>query len=182
MLASFPVNIVPILEIIVEQNPKRILDIGTAFGKFGLLAREAILSVRAEGENLRPEDDLTIDCVEMAKYFQKQPYHEVLYQNHYHVDARTIDWTKMPKYDTVLLIDVIEHWTKEEGMRVIVDIKKNTGAKIIISTPRNTEMYEHPIYGKDCPTHKSQWLPMDFYKLKTFAEDKSTIASYIFVI
>lgn len=182
MLASFPVNISPILDIIVETNPKRILDIGSAFGKFGLLAREAIISTRAEGQDLEPVDDLEIGCVEMAKYFQNMPYHENLYNFHYHEDARTIEWKEMPKFDLVMLIDVVEHWEKEEAIKVIADIKINTGAKILISTPRETVMYDQAIYGKDCPTHKSQWTPTDFYRIRTMAEDKSTIASYIFVI
>lgn len=181
-MASFPNNVEPILNIIVKQDPKRILDIGSAFGKFSLLIRESILSMRAERGDLEPVDDLEIGCVEMAKYFQNQPYHENLYQFHYHMDARTIDWSEMPKFDLVLLIDVVEHWTKEEGIRIVADIKKYTGAKILISTPRETVMYDHAIYGKDCPTHKSQWIPGDFYKIKTLADDYSTICSYIFVI
>lgn len=172
----------PILDKIVQEDPKTILDIGTAFGKFGILSREAILSTRAEKRDLEPVDDLTVDCVEMAKYFQNTPYHANLYQNHWHMDAREIDWTTMPKYDLVLLIDVVEHWTKEEGMKTLKEIKKNTGANILISTPRETEMYDHPIYGKDCPTHKSQWVPEDFYELNEKACDISTIASYIFVV
>jgi 2-polyprenyl-3-methyl-5-hydroxy-6-metoxy-1,4-benzoquinol methylase len=182
MMASFPNNVEPILNLIVGRDPKRILDIGSAFGKFSLLIRESILSVRAERGNLTPTDDLEIDCVEMAKYFQNLPYHANLYQNHYHMDARDIDWKTMPKYDLVLLIDVIEHWTKEEGIRVVADIKKHTGARVLISTPRETVMYEEEIYGADCPNHKSQWLPMDFYKIKTLADDYSTICSYIFLI
>ncbi len=182
MLASFPVNISPILDKVVELDPKRILDIGSAFGKFGLLSREAILSTRAERGYLEPCDDLEIGCVEMAKYFQNTPYHENLYQFHYHMDARTIEWSEMPKFDLVLLIDVVEHWDKEEGMKVVAEIKKYTGAKVLISTPRETVMYNHAIYGKDCPTHKSQWLPEDFISLDNMAEDISTIASYIFVV
>ena len=134
--------------------------------------------MRAERADLEPVDDLTIDCVEMAKYFQNLPYHANLYQYHWHMDAREIDWPSMPRYDIILLIDVVEHWTKEEGIRIISEIKKYTGAKILISTPRETVMYDHPIYGKDCPTHKSQWNPEDFKN----AEDHSTICSYIFII
>ncbi len=181
-MTSFPDNLKPIIEAIVELDPKRILDVGTAFGKFSLLAREAILSGRAERGDLEPVDDLEIGCVEMAKYFQNTPYHEKLYQFHYHMDAQHIEWSEMPKFDLVLLIDVVEHWDKEEGMKVVADIKKYTGAKILISTPLETVMYDHPIYVKDCPTHKSQWTPEDFHKLNQSADDISTIASYIFVV
>jgi 2-polyprenyl-3-methyl-5-hydroxy-6-metoxy-1,4-benzoquinol methylase len=183
MMTSFSENIKPILEAIVAANPKKILDIGSGFGKFGILAREAILSVRAESGDLTPTDNLEVDCVEMAKYFQNQPYHEKLYQNHYHMDARNIEWEEMPKFDLVLLIDVVEHWSKEEAVKIIKEIKEFTGAKILISTPREVAMYEKDYYGIDCPKHESQWTTSDFHAINHHdIKDLSTIASYIFII
>jgi 2-polyprenyl-3-methyl-5-hydroxy-6-metoxy-1,4-benzoquinol methylase len=177
MMTSFAENIKPIIESIVEVNPKRILDIGSAFGKFSILAREAILSIRAEGQDLTPVDDLEIDCIEMAKYFQNQPYHANLYQKHWHMDAREIDWLGMPEYDLILLIDVIEHWNKEEAKKIIEELKKYTKAKILISTPKEVAFYKEEYYGADCPKHISQWIREDFEGI-----DKSTEKSHIFII
>lgn len=156
MMTSFAENIKNILEAIVETDPKRILDIGSGFGKYSVTAREAI-PVRAERGDLTPVDDLEIGCVEMK-----------LYQFHYHTDARNIEWKDMPKFDLVLLIDVVEHWSKEDSKKLIADIKNNTGAKILISTPK-----------KDCPKHVSQWSREDF---EGFILDKSTEQSHIFIV
>lgn len=178
-MTSFAENIKNILEAIVETDPKKILDIGSAFGKYSIMAREAILSVRAERGDLTPVDDLEIGCVEMAKYFHELPWHEKLYQFHYHTDARNIEWKDMPKFDLVLLIDVVEHWSKEDSKKLIEDIKNNTGAKVLISTPKDVYFYKEEYYGKDCPKHVSQWSREDF---EGFILDKSTDQSHIFVV
>ncbi len=176
-MTSYAENIKNILEAVVEVNPKKVLDIGSAFGKYSILVREAILSIRAEKGDLTPQDDIEIGCVEMADYFQSLPWHDSLYKYHYHTDAQSLEWETMPKFDLVLLIDVVEHWTKEESKKLIEDIKK-TGANVLISTPKNVHFYQEEYYGKDCPKHISQWEREDF----NFIIDKSTDQSHIFVV
>jgi 2-polyprenyl-3-methyl-5-hydroxy-6-metoxy-1,4-benzoquinol methylase len=178
MMTSYAENIKNILEAIVETNPKKILDIGSAFGKYSILAREAILSIRAEKGDLTPADDIEMGCVEMAEYFKNLPWHDKLYQKHYHEDARNINWKDMPKYDLALLIDVVEHWSKEDSKKLIAGIK-STGAKVLISTPKDVCFYTEEYYGKDCPKHISQWTSEDF---DGFILDKSTPQSHIFVV
>jgi 2-polyprenyl-3-methyl-5-hydroxy-6-metoxy-1,4-benzoquinol methylase len=177
-MTSYAENIKNILEAVVETDPKSILDIGSAFGKYSILAREAILSVRAEKGDLEPIDDIQMGCVEMAKYFQNKPGHESLYSMHYHMDAQEIEWEVMPKFDLVLLIDVVEHWSKEKSKELISKIK-STGSKILISTPKNVHFYKEEYYGVDCPKHESQWNREDF---EGFIIDKSTEQSHIFVV
>lgn len=185
MMTSYPENIKTILEAIVSVNPKRILDIGSAFGKYSLLAREAIMSERAVSENLTPADDLEIGCVEMAKYFQDQPYHEKLYQYHYHQDARNIDWKELPKFDLVLMIDVLEHWSMEDGVRIINELLAQ-GSKILVSTPKEIVMYTEDFYGTDCPKHETQWTRKDFFYRglgnQWTCEDRSNDNSHIILI
>lgn len=175
-MTSFPENIPSIAKAIKESNPKRILDVGSAFGKYSILAREAILSGRAESLDLEPVDDLVIGCVEMAKYFHNIPYHEKLYQMHYHMDVRNIEWNDMPKFDLALMIDVIEHWPKEQG-KEIINKMLNHGMKILISTPKEVYMYKEDYYGKDCPKHETQWHAEDFadWVVKPYSTEQSHI-------
>ena len=182
MMTSYAENIKPILDVIAELRPMKTLDVGSAFGKYGLLIRELQCSLICEDHDLEPVEVFQIDCMEKAQYFIKKKYHEHLYDNHFHIDARTHEWETIPKYNLVLLIDVVEHWSKEEGIRIIKAIKEHTGAKVLVSTPREVVMYEKDYYGTDCPKHQSQWKASDFIGINFDAKNVSTPQSYIFLI
>ncbi len=168
-MTSFATNIPVILEIIESVNPKKILDIGSGFGKFGILARELYLSVKAEQTgDILPVDDLIIDCAEEAKYFYNQPYHNRIYSNHWHGDVMEMTKDKLESYDLILLIDVVEHWDKEQAKEWLKRINTN----ILISTPRKVSFYKKAYYNSR--KHISQWEVEDF-EGTNFSTDKSLI-------
>jgi 2-polyprenyl-3-methyl-5-hydroxy-6-metoxy-1,4-benzoquinol methylase len=162
MMTSFIENVSPIISAIADLRPKSILDIGGGFGKFSLMAREALLSLQAEAGDLLPHDRLSIDCAESCRYFQELPYHTALYNSHFHGDARTLDSSIVAGYDLVLLIDVVEHWTKPEAQTLIRRILEAKHPLVLVSTPREVCFYKQEYYGKDCPRHVSQWKYEDF--------------------
>ena len=178
MMTSFASNIPSILQAVGDLQPARVLDIGSAFGKYGLLVREAILSTRAEQGNMLPKDnDLIIDCVEEAPYFYQFAYHWAIYDNHFHRDVFEMHPDTINSYDLVLLIDVIEHWEKEKAIEFLAKITK---AKVLISTPRETVMYEAPYYHSR--KHISQWTPEDFAGPLLPIKDYSTVDSLIYLL
>jgi hypothetical protein len=75
MLTSPPENIAAICQVIAEVNPKRLLDVGCAWGKFGLLARETLAAQDAERGDWTPDHKSRYFVgIEGAEYFQKKPY------------------------------------------------------------------------------------------------------------
>jgi hypothetical protein len=76
-------------------------------------------------------------------------------------DAKAVEsWKSLaPDCDCAMMIDVIEHMKKDEGLRILDSIEKQF-KRIIIFTPLGW----FPInYGDGHPlTHKSAWFPEDF--------------------
>lgn len=176
-MVSHSENIPKILQAVDSISPKRVLDIGTGFGKFGLLVREWYLSKRAKIEII-PTNDIVIDCCEITEYFINLPYHNSLYDHHFHQSFFELkNKLEDAQYDLILMIDVVEHYPKEEvkkWLREIID--KN---KILISTPKEVTMYTQHYYG-DSNHHKSQWTKEDFNEFKN--TDYSTDFSHIFLL
>jgi|WetSurSiteA1Bulk_404760.scaffolds.fasta_scaffold00047_36 hypothetical protein len=162
MMTSFASNIPIILETAAKLNPKRILDCGGGFGKFALLLREALLSIRAEKGDLIPSPDFEIDCIESCFYFQNLPWHRDLYDHHHHGDLFALPIEGFANYDLILMIDIIEHDEKQKFLELLRNIRATSQAKILISTPRGVVFYTEAYYGSDCPKHRSQWGLVDF--------------------
>ena len=71
-MTSFIDNIPVIVNTVAEAKPKNLLDVGPAFGKYGLLIKEALLSLQAEADDLFPKPNFKISGCENADYFLKQ--------------------------------------------------------------------------------------------------------------
>jgi hypothetical protein len=77
---------------------------------------------------------------------------------------------ELPSYDTIYLLDVIEHMEKEEGKKVIELAKEIARVQIILFTPigfmpqeqKGTEPDAWGYNGWAWQTHKSGWLPEEF--------------------
>lgn len=174
-MTSATENIKTILDIIEKENPKKILDVGTGFGKFSVLIREAILSGRAEREkDMLPMDDLIINCAEEAPYFYNKPCHQQLYNNHWHDDVMKMPTELVNDHDLVLIIDVLEHWEKELAKKWLSQIT----TKVLFSTPKRVHFFKEKYY--DARNHISQWTEEDFKEANNW-EDHSSEKSFIFL-
>jgi 2-polyprenyl-3-methyl-5-hydroxy-6-metoxy-1,4-benzoquinol methylase len=182
MMTSFVENIPVIINLAVALNPLKILDVGSGFGKYGLLLREALLSNQAERKNqIIPDKYFQIDCVENCEYFTSQYYHTLLYDKHYHCDLFEIPLNPFFDYDLILLIDVVEHHPKAKMLDWIRKVRGHCqGVRILVSTPKKVVFYDIEYYGKDCPKHVSQWNWLDFKEFNASLVD--TKNSYIAII
>jgi cyclopropane fatty-acyl-phospholipid synthase-like methyltransferase len=87
-------------------------------------------------------------------------------------DIRQLDKLIEPKsFDVVIAIDIIEHLTEEEGLKLLCDMENIARKKIIIVTPTywssNVETIKDPkiwSYNNPYNYHKSFWSVEDFFK------------------
>ena len=130
---------------ILEIVPQTILDVGVGYGKWGVLCTEYL----TYWKSVKPK----IDGVEIFENY-KSPAHGV-YNKIFYSDVIDI-LDEVGNYNLVLIIDVIEHLNREDGLRLL-DASKS----YIVSTPE----YWSPqgtCFGNKYETHISRWALDDF--------------------
>ncbi|WP_391204299.1 glycosyltransferase family 4 protein [Psychrobacillus sp. L4] len=147
-----------IIDLVQMDGPQSILDIGVGFGKYGVLLREVfdIPYERYDKKNWH----LQLDGVEGFEGYNN-PIHDYVYNKMYYGNIFSVLPKLSQKYDTLLLIDVLEHFEKEEGLRLIAGLLEVTNRSLIVSTP----IWPAPqgdYIGNELETHKSRWNIVDF--------------------
>ncbi|TSA17113.1 MAG: hypothetical protein D4R72_05520 [Nitrosopumilales archaeon] len=113
MPTSHKYQINEIMELIVLTNPKKILDIGIGFGKYGYLSREYLDIGVGGGDEDYNFNKSQIDGIEVfAEYIT--PLHNMIYNHIYNKNALEVLPALKMKYDLILVIDVLEHFTYDD--------------------------------------------------------------------
>jgi len=153
-------DVIPkVLDLVVSQKPKSILDVGAGFGKWGFLFREYLEVWQG---NLYPKDwKIQIDAIEIFRQYTDLPWYKEIY-NHITV-ADIYEYMKISEkdnsidyYNLIMFGDVIEHLTKPQGKEILYACKN-----WIVVTPA----YRSPQgegFGNIHETHKSFWNTEDF--------------------
>ena len=130
---------------LVSQVPHRsVLDVGAGPGKYGALLREYVAGVHWVGavEAWGPYITPRLRCL----------YDEVI-----EADALTLDTDTFARYDCVLLVDVLEHFTHADGEALLDRIP----SAVVICTP--AQWFQNPeaasIWTEE---HRSLWTPEQF--------------------
>jgi 2-polyprenyl-3-methyl-5-hydroxy-6-metoxy-1,4-benzoquinol methylase len=135
-----------VLHLVHTVPHARILDIGSGYGKFGLLCREYF--------NDKPQ---RIDAVEAWKpYIDKFPWLHCIYDNVYNLDGSQLTQEFLDNYDVVMMNDVIEHMEKDVALALLSRIK----GYVVIATPR--DFFEQEFENNPFEHHVSHWTPSDF--------------------
>ena len=117
---SNPMQISFVLDVILELQPRRVLDIGCGSGKYGVLAREYLPNAH-------------IDGIEgFAKYIT--PVHQAVYDNVFEANALELVPKLDGSYDLVMMIDMFEHLTPADGERLLSELSKRA-RHILVSVP-----------------------------------------------
>lgn len=165
MPSSFVDSVPPIIQLLIEENPESICDVGPGWGKYGLMAREYLPDLKR------------IDAVEVWQG-RRRPRVAVMQDEIYdHVqvnDARNLDPEFWEGYQLILMIDIIEHMSKEQGKN-LVNSMLEAGCDVIVSTPK-IWMEQHDDLNPH-EEHVSHWDWQDFPPPRA---DRSTIDSLIF--
>jgi len=154
-----------IVEIMVLLKPKSILDVGVGFGKYGVLARE-YLDLWAGAQKSRDDYrqwQTKVDGIEACQNYLT-PLHSFIY-NQIHIGNvnNVVPSIKDFAYELVLLIDVIEHLNRQDGLKLLDQLYR-IGRNILISTPKI--MGDQDIlYGNEFERHIHQWQETDFADL-----------------
>jgi hypothetical protein len=147
-----------VLHVIEQVGPAHVLDVGVGFGKWGFLCRE-ILDVYYE--RVQPESWTTvIDGIEIYEPY-RNPTWSLAYNTIHIGDAREIV-PQLGRYDLVICSDVIEHFTKPDGVALIDELLRH--APIVIVTTPAGEAPQGAAYGNVHETHLSSWTRADLRK------------------
>jgi 2-polyprenyl-3-methyl-5-hydroxy-6-metoxy-1,4-benzoquinol methylase len=148
-----------VVNLIRNISPKSILDIGIGYGKYGFLSRE-YLELHEKTENYS-ERNITIEGVEIFEEYLT-PVHHYIYDKIHIGNAIDIVSSLEQHYDLALMVDVLEHFSYQDGINLLDSLVKKVG-NIIISVPKDIgeqgSYFDNP-YEK----HEFQWQHKHFKK------------------
>jgi len=164
MPTSRPNHLTFLCNKILELQPKSILDVGVGFGSKGMLFREY---TDIWGGNYKKENWKTIiNGIEIFKEYitplQLEIYDTISYGNAIDVlkDIPVDTTTNIKTFDLIYCGDMIEHLTKEDGLKLI-ELMKQHAKRIIIVTPVVVSE-QGAVFGNENEKHISQWSELDF--------------------
>lgn len=185
MPTSIWLHISDVINLVKEINPQSILDIGIGFGKWGFLFRE-YLDIYGHFDGWKKENWKTkIDGIEIFdKYIT--PSSDYIYNKIYIGNALKII-SDLNKYDLIIMMDVLEHFNKEEGKQLLQKIY-NKSKVFILTLPLGDFKYIWKRENK-YESHLSAWEvddlvpPMTLYKTYSFltTNKQKTITNGVFI-
>jgi 2-polyprenyl-3-methyl-5-hydroxy-6-metoxy-1,4-benzoquinol methylase len=131
------------------SESKTVLDVGCGHGKFM--------------KQLNSEKQFEATGVEIFDEYITQAKNTDAYIDVVKQDIRKLDFPNM-SFDAVMLSQVIEHLTKEEGLEIMRRAEKIAEKVVIIATP-NGSFDQGEYDGNKFQEHHSSWLTQDFQKL-----------------
>lgn len=166
MPSSYADSFPGIVHTLIAANPKRVIDIGPGWGKYGLACREYL-----------PELE-TLRAVEVAP--GRLPTQDAIYDMVYTDDVRDLItvadfWSR---FDLALLIDVIEHLDLIEGHCLLASLQE-AGVQILVSTPK--VFFEQHVETNPFEEHVSLWT-RDHFASYGIVTDSSTSSSLIYLL
>jgi len=189
MPTSMPSVIPTVVNEVMRLRPKSILDVGVGMGKFGLLFREYL-----EGWGFhrycRERWQVRLEGVEIFPQYI-QPWHKEIYDVIHRGDIRKL-WPLLPIwtdgsglrekygecYDLVYMGDVIEHFPKADGLKLVKDMPFKW---LIVSTPnfktRTTGRNKENVH----QDHLSVWTAADFrpFRHKVLQQDRMLVVEVV---
>ena len=161
-------NISFCIDILRRIRPKKILDVGVGFGRWGMLCRE-FLDVW-DGRVFPSEWEVEILGIEG---YQKniQPYHSVFYTRVINSEALDFLSNTTERFDLIILGDVLEHFSKEQGRNVLeLCLLKSTFVLVIV--PLGNHWQQGSSYGNAYEQHRSVWTVKELRKYSWVVKKK----------
>jgi len=151
-------KLVPYILPIIEGTS--ILDVGCGNGKWGYLIKVDYWYTRAGRRKAKIEYVVGVDLY--LKYLTFVKTHKI-YDDVVLCDTRYLPFRRFA-FNTVLLLEVIEHMTKNEGEKSLREAERVANSLIIVSTP--SYFIRQGTKDGDCfQKHLSKWTVNDFIRL-----------------
>lgn len=151
-----------VMRLLAAFQPSSILDVGVGTGRFGFLVRERLEGCAENPGRLDPPYfRLLLDGVEAFPNYLT-PVHRLVYSHIFEADIRHIV-TSLPKYDVIHLGDVLEHFSRPDGLDLMTRLYEKCERAVIIKTPRFVRPQD-ACAGNVYEVHKSSWKVSDFRK------------------
>lgn len=161
-------NITPVANLLIQVNPKSVLDVGVGFGTYGFISR-AFLDVWP-GRMFKKDWLTKIDGIEFYKEFEN-PIYSFCYDRIFFGDALEI-LPKLEKYDVIILFHVLEHMEKFKAIKVIELAHTHAKKRIIIGTP--TKFFATGCKNWPAEQHRCHFTPGEFkgyhFNVRTFGD------------
>lgn len=148
-MASSSVNLIPsIIGTLGTLSFSSVLDVGTGFGKWGVLIREYFDFTKAcsEEELLRENWRLRIDGIEAFPSFVSDLHHYI-YDNIYIGKVQNII-DSLGSYDVILMVAVLAHFPEDIGLSLLERLYEHADKALIITIPTiewpQEEIFENP--------------------------------------
>jgi 2-polyprenyl-3-methyl-5-hydroxy-6-metoxy-1,4-benzoquinol methylase len=161
-----------IMDLVFRLNPRKVLDIGPGFGKYGFLCREYL--ELWDGRNAYGDWKCRIDCIEaFEKYLT--PVHHAIYTNVYTGNALDVLPRLNEHYDLILMVDVLEHFSYVDGRRLMRSCMEKSD-HVLIATPKAVNTQEE-VFENKFEQHRFEWKRRHFKEFGDlfFAPHHSTL-------
>lgn len=155
-------NIPFCVEVLMKIAPRRVLDVGVGFGRWGIIVRE--FCENWYGRELQKDWEIYIEGIEA---FPKciTDYHHQFYDKIHIGDAAEIVPTLEGQWDVIIFGDVLEHFTKEDGLKLL-NYSLNISDYVMVNVPLGHEWLQDEKYNNPYERHLSKWTAEEF---QTFA-------------
>jgi hypothetical protein len=159
------------LDHVVRLRPSRVLDVGVGVGKWGFLVREALDFI--DGREQRETWKVTIDGIDALSY--DSPLLEWVYDEVRICDVLDVA-DEIAGYDLVVIGDVIEHFEKSDGLRLLRTLLTRN-RNVLVTTP--FDFFDQEVEGNPYQRHRSHWTIDDF---RTWAFDYDVVGGFLLVV
>lgn len=150
MPTSYAQTISPLMEIVLQLRPASVLDVGMGSGKYGVLCREYC----DQWLHGKLERRTRIDGIEGHPAYVGD-LHRAVYDRILLGDARELIPALEHQYDLVLMIDMFEHLTPEDG-RAMLAAPALEAASVLVSVPAG-RLEQGAVYGNEFERHRAHY-------------------------
>lgn len=154
-------NIPFCIEAILRIGPKRVFDVGVGFGRWGAVIRE--FGELWYGRIHKDQWEVHLEGVE-GYAPNIEDHHHALYNKIHIGDFREVVASLEGTWDLVIFGDVLEHFEKEEGHRLL-NWALSHSKYVLINIPLGEEWPQVDAYGNQYERHLSSWSEEEFAAL-----------------
>jgi hypothetical protein len=146
------------VEALMRIEPKRVLDIGVGFGRWGVMTRE--FCDVWPGRVFRPEWQTHVEGVEA---FPKNidGYHQYFYDQIHVGDLRALLPQFQQRFNLIIFGDVLEHFEKQDA-RKLLDWSTGLSDYVLVNIPLGEHWEQGEKYENPYEQHLSTWNAVEF--------------------